>query len=261
MSVVLLRAENIRFAYGEVAALDGVSLGLKAGEIVAVLGPNGSGKSTLLRVLLGHLSATADIGWNGKSLQAWGRRELAKLAAYLPQSPVWESGQSVVDALRLGRAPYWGPIGIESAADEQIVRKIADQLELGDLLRRKMDELSGGQRQRVLLGRALAQQPRAMLLDEPSTFLDLKHQMELGRLLRERAKADGIGMLLASHDLNLTAMFADTVLLLDRGRIAAAGAPADVLQPATLESVYGVAMERFDRKDGPPAVVPKMDPC
>jgi ABC-type cobalamin/Fe3+-siderophores transport system ATPase subunit len=253
----LLSAQSVRFAYDGVPALEDVAISLAVGQIVAVLGPNGSGKSTLLKVLLGHLHADGQIVWNGKSLGSWRRRDLARVVAYLPQSPTWDATQTVSDTLRLGRAPYWGALSLESAEDEAAVRRVAQLLELNDLLDRNMDQLSGGQRQRVLIGRCLTQEPRAILLDEPDTFLDLKHQIDLCRLLRRLARESGLGVLMASHDLNLAASFADRMVLLREGRIAAAGDTQQVLQPEILTEVYGVQMERIDRAGGP-VLVPRM---
>jgi ABC-type cobalamin/Fe3+-siderophores transport system ATPase subunit len=250
----LLEASRITFSYGRTAVLQDVGLTLAPGRMIALLGPNGSGKSTLIRVLLGHLQAPGTVRWEGKPLHAWPRRDLARVVAYLPQAPAWESEQPVGDVLRLGRAPYLRAFGLESEQDLKIVQEVAGTLELTDLLHRRMDQLSGGQRQRVFLGRALAQQPRAMLLDEPTTFLDLRHQVDLCRLLRTLARDHGLGILMALHDLNLAALFADELILLDGGQVAASGAPAEVLQPDLLARVYGVPMQRVER-DGRPAVV------
>jgi iron complex transport system ATP-binding protein len=252
-----LAAGNVSFAYNGTTALSGVALRLGRGEVVAILGPNGSGKSTLLKVLLGHLRGEGEIQWNGRRLRDWRPRELARLVAYLPQNPAWEGAQTVADALRLGRAPYWGALGLESLDDERTVRAVAQTLELSELLERRMDELSGGQRQRVLIGRCLVQEPSALVLDEPDTFLDLQHQMSLCRLLKQLAADRGMAILLASHDLNLAAMFADRAIILSAGKVAAAGIPAEVLQPAVLETVYQTPMERIDRPGRTPVIVPR----
>jgi iron complex transport system ATP-binding protein len=243
---VLLRASNLSFAYGRVPALRDVNVTLAAGEIVALLGPNGSGKSTLLRLLLGYLHSSAIIDWETRPLRRWSRKELARRVAYLPQAPTHDPDHRVIDVLRLGRAPYWSAFGIESPQDAEVVTRIAQQLAIDDLLTRRMDELSGGQRQRVFLGRCLAQEPAAMLLDEPSTFLDLRHQVELLELLRKLARQQRIGVLMASHDLNLTAAFADRVILLDQGSVVAEGAPREVLGAETLARVYGLAVHVID---------------
>jgi iron complex transport system ATP-binding protein len=256
----LLDAANVSFSYGAVHALRDVSVRLFAGEVVALIGPNGSGKSTLIRTLLGlHRASGGEIKWDDKPLARWNRRQLARHVAYLAQTPVYEPGQTVLEALRLGRAPYWSLFGIESPRDEHVVRDVASRLGLNDILGRAMDQVSGGQRQRVFVGRALVQEPRAILLDEPNTFLDLKHQVELMSLLRAQAKEQNVGVLMASHDLNLAAGSADALILLDRGVDVADGKPHDVLDPELLTRVYGVPMERVPRdgNDGkPPLVVP-----
>jgi iron complex transport system ATP-binding protein len=222
-----------------------------------LLGPNGSGKSTLLRLLLGHLTpASGDVQWDGQPLRSHRPRGLARLVAYLPQSPAHEPGQTVLEVLRAGRTPYLHAFGLESPRDVDVVRQTAELLQLTDLLSRPMEELSGGQRQRVFLGRALAQEPRAFLLDEPSTFLDLQHQAQLWQLLRTLARERNLAVLAASHDLNLSAAFADELLLLHEGGIAAAGTPDAVLSPPLLSRVYGVEMERLDRPGKTPVVFP-----
>src|SRR5262249_18521945 len=142
----------------------------------------------------------------------------------------------------------------ESPRDEQVVRSVSARLGLDDLLSRPMDELSGGQRQRVFVGRCLVQEPAAMLLDEPSTFLDLRHQVELCQLLRQLAKEQSIGVLMASHDLNLAAAYANRVVVLSEGTIAAAG-DASVLDPEMLSHVYGVKMVRIEGSDGTPVLL------
>jgi cobalamin transport system ATP-binding protein len=255
----LLDARDLTFAYSAGRpVLRGVSLALSAGEVIALLGPNGSGKSTLLRCLLGQLDLQGEVAWEGKHLRGWRRRDLARLVAYVPQSPESEPDQTVADVLRLGRAPYWGAFGLESERDVRVVREVAGQLDLTDLLSRPLAELSGGQRQRAFLGRCLAQQPRAMLLDEPSTFLDLRHQVELARLLKRLAAEQRIAILMASHDLNLAGAFADRLVLLDEGAVAATGTPADVLNPELLQRVYGVPMRRVEQHGAAPAVLPEV---
>src|SRR4051794_9724824 len=175
----LLRASKIFFAYGERVALRELSLSLNAGELVAIIGPNGSGKSTLIRSLLGQHDARGSIDWEGKPIKSWKHRELARRIAYLPQTPSGDLEQSVEQTLRLGRAPYWRAFGIETEQDARVTTRVAQLLELTHLLRRSLGELSGGQRQRVFVGRCLVQEPAAMLLDEPSTYLDLRYQVEL----------------------------------------------------------------------------------
>lgn len=243
----ILESSDLHFAYGASAVLRGVKLALSPGEVVALLGPNASGKSTLLRVLLGQIPVDAgSVRWDGRDVALWSRRELAKRVAYLPQSPTADADHRVLDVLGLGRAPYWRAFGLESTRDAQVVREVAATLDLTDLLDRPMDGLSGGQRQRVFVGRCLAQEPAALLLDEPTTFLDLRHQVELLQLLKRLARERGVAVLMASHDLNLAAAYADRAVLLDAGAVAAAGTPGEVLEPALLSRVYGLSMGRVD---------------
>jgi iron complex transport system ATP-binding protein len=257
----LLTSSGIHFAYAQNPVLRDVSVSLRAGEIVALLGPNGSGKTTLIRVLLGHLRpSVGSILWDDRTVQDWPRRELARRVAYLPQSPTIEPEQRVIDVLRLGRAPYLQGFGIESSHDLDVVQRVIHQLDLPDIADRPIASLSGGQRQRVFVGRCLVQEPAALLLDEPSTFLDLKAQIELATLLKALAKNQKIGVLMASHDLNLAAGLADRILLLKSGALAAEGPPDLVLQPELLEKVYEVAMERVVTGQGF-VVMPRINPA
>ena len=255
-STPLLDATGVSFAYGDKPVLRDLRITLAPGEVVALIGPNGSGKSTLIKSLLGHLNATGEVTWDRHPMREWRRRELARFVAYLPQSPAFDPQQRVVDVLRLGRAPYWGAFGLESAQDVEVVRRTIDELRLSEWTTRRMDEISGGQRQLVYVARALIQEPRALLLDEPNTYLDLRHQVELGRLVRRLARERSLGLLIASHDLNLAAAFSDRLVLLQDGAIVADGSPEVVLDPELLSRVYGVQMERVDRPGKPYVIVP-----
>ena len=257
----LLQTTNLGFTYAgprPVEALRAVNLRLFPGEVIALIGPNGSGKSTLIKLLIGALRGVGEINWDDRPIETWRRRDLARHVAYLAQSPMYEPSQTVLETVRLGRAPYWKLFGLESTRDAQVVREVAERLNLVDLLPRGMDELSGGQRQRVFVARCLVQEPRAILLDEPNTFLDLRHQVELMSLLRKLAKEQNVGVLMASHDLNLAAAGADQLILLDRGVVVADGKPEEVLNPAVLSRVYGVSMDRINREGAPPALLPRM---
>ncbi len=243
---MLLSASHLDVSYGRHAALADVSFAIAAGEVVALLGPNGSGKSTLLRTLLRQLPSSGSIEWHGRPLAQWPMPELARKVAYLAQLPAWESGQTVGETLRLGRAPYLRAFGVESKHDMKVIADITSRLGLDKLVHRPLESLSGGQRQRVFVARCLIQEPEALLLDEPSTHLDLKHQVELGELLRSLSREQGLAVLMASHDLNLAGAFADRLLLLHDGKLVADGAPAQVLHPTVLEPVYGVALMRIE---------------
>ena len=257
----LLRIADLTAAYGDRPALRGVSLTLRAGEVVALVGPNGCGKTTLLRAALGAVRAGGSVEWATESggwrgVRSWRPRGLARRVAYLPQSPTLDATRTAGDELRLGRSPHLGAFGVESPADAAVVARVAADLELTDLLGRPVDALSGGQRQRVYLGRCLAQQPAALLLDEPDTYLDLRRQADLAATLRRLADGQGLGVLMASHDLNLAASLADRLILLSDGVVRAEGRPRDVLTAERLSDAYGVGVAVSDRGDGTPVVYP-----
>ncbi len=254
---MILQARDLKLSYGDRPALRGVDLHLIPGEVVALLGPNGSGKSTLIQSLFGHLHVDGEIAWFGKPLKSWSPRELARRVAYLPQAPVFQPGQPVLEVLQQGRSPYWAGFGLESARDGQVVGQISRQLELTDILQRPMDELSGGQRQRVFVGRCLVQEPSALLLDEPNTYLDLKHQVELCQLLRQLSRSQSIAVLMASHDLNLASSFSDRVVVLSQGKVIASGV-VEVLEPGMLSEVYGVKLTSIPRSAGPAVLIPEV---
>lgn len=255
--MTILHASDVSFSYGDRPALQNVSLSLQTGEIVAIIGPNGSGKSTLIKALLGHVFAPGEIRWQDRNLRDWRLRDLSRVAAYLPQSPRHDPGQTVMDVLRLGRAARWGAFGLESSADERITLEVGRTLNLDDVLDRPMDQMSGGQRQRVFVGRCLTQQPAALLLDEPNTFLDLRHQIELWQILQKLARENSMAVLVASHELNIAGAFADRMILLHEGRIAAIGSSNEVLQPQVLSPVYGVPLARHGDA-AHPIVVPHL---
>ena len=253
MSDVLLQADRVSVRFGNVPILQHVSVSLAAGEIVALIGPNGSGKSTFIRAMLGLIPSDGSILWEDKSIASWSRRALARRVAYLPQSPMHEPGQTVRDVLRMGRAPYWTGFGLENERDGAVVDEVFARLQLDD---RPMDSLSGGQRQRVYVGRCLVQEPVALLLDEPDTFLDLKHAVAMNRELHSLARERNIGVLMTSHDLNAAAAFADRMCLLHDGVVVASGTADDVMRADLVSRVFDVELERIDREGKSPLLFP-----
>ncbi len=256
-----LEAVGLRFAYrrNEPPVLDGLSLVAPAGRLTCILGPNGSGKTTLLRLCAGLLRpAAGEVRLDGRPLAAYRRTDLARRLAYLPQEPLAPGGLTVLETVLLGRSPHTGMLGLETEADWEAVRRALRLTETEDLAERPLEDLSGGQRQRVLVARALAQEAGVLLLDEPTAFLDLRHQHGLYGLLGRLAWEHGKTVLAVGHDLTLAAAYADQVVLVDRGTVAAAGRPAEVLEPAALERVYGVPVEvRTDEATGRPIVLPR----
>jgi iron complex transport system ATP-binding protein len=241
----LLRVNNLTVKLGHTTVVDRVSFELTPGSITALIGPNGSGKTSLLRAVLNHVPHVGQIEWLGNALENWSSKQLARRVGYLPQNPTFDASDTVIDTLRLGRSPHQGWLGIERDHDEQVVQSIAQSLELTDLLPRPLGTLSGGQRQRVFLGRALAQEPAALLLDEPATFLDLRHQVELHQLLARIAREQHVGILMASHDLNLVATHADNVLILKSGHCIAAGTTHQAMTSASLSDAFDVPVQRI----------------
>ncbi|MDB4949904.1 MAG: Iron complex transport system ATP-binding protein [Gemmatimonadetes bacterium] len=252
---------SFRYPQAERPALDGVSIDVPEGACTAVLGPNGSGKSTLLRVLLGTLRPSAGtVDFRGKAVDAWPRMALAREVGVVPQGEEAAFPMSAREAVAMGRYPHLGPWRREGEADRRAVDAAMRRCDVAELADRPLATLSGGERQRVRVARALAQEPAALALDEPTAALDIAHEMAIFELLRELGRA-GTTVLLVTHNLNLAARYADRLILLDRGRIAAQGTPAQVLTRAAVEGVYGwpVRVDRFSGPgpdEGAPQVVP-----
>jgi len=220
-------------------AVAGASVEAGPGEVVAILGPNGAGKSTLLRLLLGARSPDRGSAlFGGRPAAAWPASERARRVGVLPQLEEPAFPITVRELVSMGRYPRLGAWRRFGAEDRAAVDGALARCRVADVAERSFATLSGGERQRVRLARALAQEPAALALDEPTASLDVAHEMEIWELLAAEARA-GRTILLTTHNLNLAARFADRLVLLDGGRVAASGAPADVLAPATVERVYG----------------------
>ena len=228
-----------RYPGAEAGALERVSLELRSGELVALLGPNGSGKTTLVRVALGlHAPQAGVASILGRPARDWPRRDLARVVGVVAQREDNLFPQRVRETVRLGRYPHLGPWAVERDADRAAVERALERCDVAAFADRWLWTLSGGEYQRVRIARALAQEPRLLVLDEPTASLDVRHEMELFQLVRRLADAEGLGVLLVTHDVNLAARFADRVALLANGRLAAAGAPGDVLRQDVLEAVF-----------------------
>ncbi len=228
----------VRYPGAPRAALDGVSMRVPPGSLYAVLGPNGSGKSTLLRGLLGVVPATSgEARVEGRPTGAWSRRDLARAVGVLPQGESVTFPIPVRDFVAMGRYPHLGPLGAERAVDRAAIRSALERCDAAGLASRDVTALSGGEFQRVRIARALAQEPRSLVLDEPTANLDIRHEMAIFGLLRQSASA-GTTVLLITHNLNLAARYADRVLLLDGGRVAAEGSVDEVLTEEVVSAVY-----------------------
>jgi iron complex transport system ATP-binding protein len=237
--------------------LRGVDLELAPGEVLALVGPNGAGKTTLLRVASGVLRPSAGrVLLEGQPLSALSRRELARAVAVVPQELQIAFGFSVGEVVLMGRSPHVGGLGFDSGPDVEVARRALERVGIAELADRSLLELSGGERQLALVARAFAQEPRLLLLDEPTAHLDLRHRLEVAALVREFARG-GRSALVVSHDLALAARSCDRMVLLAGGRVLAAGAPAEVLTPALLREGFGIEADVIRASDGAPLVVPR----
>lgn len=234
----MIGASQLSVYYGARPALREVDVEIEAGEWVAVIGPNGAGKSSLLRALAGLVEFTGQVSLQGDDLRGLSRREIARRVAVVPQNPIIPEGMSVFEYALLGRTPYIGTFSVEGPKDLTRVRAVLSELELESLARRSVHELSGGERQRVVLARALVQEPAGLLLDEPVAALDIGHAQGVLELI-DRLRCQGrLAVLSALHDLTLAGRYADRLLLLDGGRVVAAGSPAEVLTTETITTHY-----------------------
>ncbi len=231
---VLLAAQDLSFAYDRQPILEGVSLTVEAGEFVGLIGANGSGKTTLLRILLGLLAVTkGEIQLCGSTLRSINRREIAMRATLVQQDTRIDFAFTAREVVAMGRTPYLGRFTPEQRADKEAIDLAMRKTETDIFAARSVMELSGGERQRVHLARAIAQESRIILLDEPTANLDLTHQFEALQLVKDFTRAGGAA-LAAIHDLSLAARFCDRLLLLSQGQIVAAGSPAEVISESNL---------------------------
>jgi iron complex transport system ATP-binding protein len=238
-ATVAMRASAIHAGYPGVPVLHGVSIELAAGEMLAIVGPNGAGKSTLLKVLSRSIKPdSGGVELFGRSLDSIDRRELARTVASVSQENAVAFRFTVLEIVLMGRAPHLGAFRFESPHDLAIALAALERFDLRDLAARHVQELSGGERKRVFLARALAQEPKIALLDEPTAFLDLKHVAEIFARFRELCLERGMAVVATLHDLNAAALYADRVLLLAEGAAVACGTPTEVLTEENLRRVY-----------------------
>jgi iron complex transport system ATP-binding protein len=235
----ILRCETVCFAYGTIEAVSEVSLTVNAGEVFGLLGPNGSGKSTLVRLLSGVAEPrTGRVVFAGQALPAYEREALARRIAVVPQEPRLELPFSVLEVVLMGRSPYLKRFGFEQAHDLAVAQRAMEHTGVSVLARREIHQLSGGERQRVILARALAQEPQLLLLDEPTAFLDIKHQVEVYDLLKRLSRQQGLTVVAILHDLNLAALYCDRLALLKTGKVFSCGTPEQVLTYTNIKAVY-----------------------
>lgn len=236
-----LCARNVSLQYGDTSVLENISLAVKKGEVLGIVGPNGVGKTTLIKALSGILPLQAGrVTLSETDIAGMTYAERAREIAVVPQATQLPAAYTALDVVLMGRTPYLGWLGREGENDRSLAHQAMERTNTANLANRRIDEMSGGEQQRVLIARALTQTPSVLLLDEPTAHLDLRHQEEVLKLVRSLAAEEQFAVLLALHDLNLVARFADRVALLSNKAVFRLGSPAEVLQPDVLEAVYGM---------------------
>jgi iron complex transport system ATP-binding protein len=237
---IALDLAGVSFSYDSEPVLSGVDLAVESGRFFGLLGPNGSGKTTLLQLLSGAIRADSGaVKVMGRGVDAWDRRELARLVAVVPQRFDLAFPFTVQEVVLLGRVPHRGPLALDRPGDLEAAQEAMDAVEVGHLAARRMHELSGGEFKRVVVAKALAQQPRILLLDEPAAHLDIRHQVSLYELIEDLRRRTGFTVVSAMHDLNLAAAYCDRVALLAQKQIARSGSVEEVMTYRNLRDVFG----------------------
>ena len=244
--------EDVTFSYSRgkgaesEAVLKGLSCLILSGRVLGILGPNGSGKSTLLKLLARvYQPQKGTIEILGESLTGLSQLNVAKRVALVPQETLQVFPFTIAEMVLMGRSPHhqgWGGWHWEDSQDWAVAQNAMDELDVAHLGDRLVTEVSGGERQRAVIARALVQEPQILLLDEPTAFLDLHHQLDIARIIKRLNRERGLTVILVSHDLNLASQYCDQVLLLNHGRLAAMGSPQTVITPEVIEAVYGCSV-------------------
>lgn len=249
---------DLSYAYAEsgTPAVSRVTVSIQAGRFTALLGPNGAGKSTLLQLLVGTLRPSqGDVVFRNVRAWQWDRNDMARDVGVVPQSET-EPRFTVRDVVAMGRYPYLGPWRAERPDDIDAINRAMARCDLTRFAERWLSTLSGGERQRARVARALAQEPSVLVLDEPTAFLDIRHEMTTFALLRALCDA-GTTIVIATHNINLAARYADDVLLFRDGRLLAHGSPSEVLTPERLANAYEWPVEVVCHANGAPQIVPR----
>lgn len=235
----ILKLKRVGFRYGKDWALRGVDLGLEAGEVLGILGPNGSGKSTLLKIMDGlSRPREGEILLNGVSLATLKRSDIARDIAMVGQETYFRFPFSALEVVLMGRFPRLGRMQFESEEDMKVAQRALKSTHTEELARRSIHELSGGEKQRILIARALTQEPKIILLDEPTSFLDLKYKGEIFKLITRLNRDEGLSVVMVSHDLDLVARYCHRVIMLKNGRSFVVGTPEEVITAQNIEKVY-----------------------
>ncbi|MGA3116375.1 MAG: ABC transporter ATP-binding protein [Syntrophobacteraceae bacterium] len=235
--------QDLNILYGKLPILRNVTFSVTEGEYFIIIGPNGSGKTTLVKVISGFLKPhSGSVEIMGRPLVAITRRSLAHAVALVPQSPPMDVPFTVAEVVLMGRSPHLGLLSLEGREDMEIAEQSMRFTNVSHLARSRLDQLSAGERQRVLIARAVCQRAGIIVLDEPTASLDVAHQLHIMDLMEKLRTEQGITVIMVSHDLNLAAMYAGRILLLNHGNIAGIGAARDVIQAGLLEATYGCSL-------------------
>lgn len=238
--MITLELRDISLSYNHNLVVKKVSFKVMPGEMVGLIGPNGCGKTSIIKAVSRVIPLrSGEILLEGKEITHIPRRDLARLVGVVPQNPYVPETFTVFEMVLLGRNPHLGLLRNEGARDLTVVAWAMERTAVASLVGRRMGELSGGERQRVIIARVLAQEPKAILLDEPTANLDISHQVEILDLIQRLCREKNLTVLLALHDLNLAAQYCDRLLLIKAGRIYAEGTPSAVITPANIREVYG----------------------
>ncbi len=253
-----LTAESVTLGYGDRTIVDSLDLALPPGRVTAIVGANACGKSTLLKAMARLLAPSAgQVLLDGRSIHRLPTKQVARVLGLLPQSPIAPDGIAVSDLVSRGRHPHQGALSRWTSTDDAAVARALEATDVTHLADRPVDELSGGQRQRVWIAMALAQETDVLLLDEPTTFLDISHQIDVLDLLTDLNRDLGTTVAMVLHDLNLAARYADHLVAMARGEVIAAGDPSDVLTEETVRRVFGLDSRVVpDPLTGRPMVIP-----
>jgi iron complex transport system ATP-binding protein len=256
----MLKIENLSVFYGDREVLKDIALEVKSGEVVALIGPNGAGKSTLIRAVSGVIPIrNGQIRVNGTNLTTLAPIQRARHIAVVPQAVSLPPAFTVWETVLLGRTPYLNFLGQTSSKDEDLTRQCLEQVDMIHLAESRMNEISGGEQQRVLLARALAQDTPILLMDEPTAHLDLRHQLDLLKLITRQAREKNLTVLVALHDLNLASLFSDRIAIIEDGRLCMAGSPKETLTTEILRSVYKVPVHVVQHpENNVPLILPSL---
>lgn len=254
---MILEVENLHFSYGNNEVLRGISFSIERPTIFGIIGANGSGKTTLIKNISGYLRSDSGIvKIFGKEIERYTRKERAQIMGYVPQDIPFDFDFTAYDIVMMGRLPYLGRFQRESSKDRDIVKKAMVTTDTWDFREKTLRELSGGERQRVYIARALAQEAKILLMDEPVAHLDIRYQLEILSIVRDLVKK-GITCIIVLHDINLASLFCDDVLILKRGKVLVKGKPEDVIREDIIKEAFNIDVKVIiEEESKKPFVIP-----